>query len=193
MLDIDKSITWSDLNLILINGFELEIFDQCIKHIGDHVQNKLNKYSIVMEYANESDLRIRMYFSKRNKIFEQKDYNICIKKIIHKGKAKLTDFGYSISLGVLLWELSSGKAPHENQYDHLINYKILLGDRDKRQILLMNEYELYNKFWDKEHDNDKYFSLSLPDTIDSSTILPSNTSLIMNPPELEKSINADEE
>src|SRR6266540_550497 len=55
------------------------------------------------------------------------------------------------SLGVLLWEISSGKTPFEDHNDYTIITAILLGVREEKIAYTPDEYyKLYSKCWDEE-------------------------------------------
>ena len=58
------------------------------------------------------------------------------------------------SLGVLLWEISSGKSPFESHIDHTIIATILSGIREERIPDTPEEYyKLYSKCWNDEPEN----------------------------------------
>src|SRR2546421_21348 len=58
------------------------------------------------------------------------------------------------ALGVLLWELSSGRPPFENVEKHLIPLRIINGDREKPIDGTPLEYvELYTKCWNKDPES----------------------------------------
>ncbi|CAI2170433.1 19993_t:CDS:2 [Funneliformis geosporum] len=64
-------------------------------------------------------------------------------------KKPYTKYSDIYSLGVLLWELSSGKPPFKTQVDYTIVTTILSGNREERMPDTPNEYyELYNECWD---------------------------------------------
>src|SRR6266540_4269878 len=55
------------------------------------------------------------------------------------------------SLGVLLWEISSGKPPFENSNDYTIVANILLGHREEKIPDTPNGYyKLYSECWNNE-------------------------------------------
>jgi len=57
-------------------------------------------------------------------------------------------------LGVLFWEISSGKTPFEDCNDYTILATILSGDREERILDTPDEYyELYDKCWDDKPEN----------------------------------------
>ncbi len=54
-------------------------------------------------------------------------------------------------MGVLFWEISSGKTPFEDCNDYTILATILSGDREERILDTPDEYyELYDKCWDDD-------------------------------------------
>ncbi|SRR6266540_109021 len=58
------------------------------------------------------------------------------------------------SLGVLLWEISSGKSPFEDHNDYTISTAILSGVREERISYTPDEYyKLYSECWDEEPKN----------------------------------------
>ena len=58
------------------------------------------------------------------------------------------------SLGVLLWEISSGKTPFEDHNNYTIVAKILSREREERILDTPDEYyKLYSKCWNDEPEN----------------------------------------
>lgn len=62
-----------------------------------------------------------------------------------------TEYSDTYSLGVLLWEISSGQNPFEDQSDYTVIAAILSGYREERIKDTPDEYyELYSKCWNDE-------------------------------------------
>ncbi|CAG8564790.1 2565_t:CDS:2 [Funneliformis mosseae] len=72
-------------------------------------------------------------------------------EILKAGKSEqdpYTKYSDVYSLGVLLWNISSGKAPFKDQKDYTISTSILSGIREERIQNTPDEYfELYSKCW----------------------------------------------
>ncbi|RHZ75971.1 hypothetical protein Glove_208g207 [Diversispora epigaea] len=185
-----KSITDENYELFfkeLTNILAVNNNDNIIKFFGISIEPLTNKYLLVLQYANDGDLRIylRKNFEKLNwekKINMAKDialglYFIHESNIVHRdlhsknilvneGRLLIADLGLSqpldsnsnsvnggmfaytdpgylrdtkykrdkcsdiYSLGVLFWELSSGKPPFKDFHGLDILEKIRLGDRE---------------------------------------------------------------
>jgi|SRR5581483_9726830 len=77
-------------------------------------------------------------------------------EIIKTYKAKLKQDNYTkysdvYSLGVLLWQISSGKPPFEDRDNNMLYLAIMSGDREKRISGTPDRYyNLYNQCWNEE-------------------------------------------
>ncbi|CAB5217209.1 unnamed protein product [Rhizophagus irregularis] len=218
-----KLINSSDIQYKAWEAFKHELHMQSRAHSCENIirilgisKSDKGEYHIVMEYANEGDLKCYLlnhfkeldwnkkfklalditnglYFLHKEKILHRDLHAKNI--VIHKGKAKITDFGYSesmntaiiihenlfgniryvapeilraskakqypyteysdiYSLGVLLWEISSGRDPFEDHSDYTVLGAILSGYREERIKNTPDEYyDLYSKCWSDEPKN----------------------------------------
>ncbi|RIA92121.1 kinase-like domain-containing protein [Glomus cerebriforme] len=207
----------SDIQYKWWGAFKHELHMQSRVHSCENIirilgisKNFEDEYYIVMEYADEGDLKC--YLSKNFKNLDwNKKFGLALditnglyflhkeqilhrdlhakNIVIHQGKAKITDFGYSksmntitiiheklfgnipyvapeifeasktkqdpyseysdiYSLGILLWEISSGQSPFKDQQDYTVIAAILRGTREERKQGTPDEYyELYNGCW----------------------------------------------
>ncbi|CAB4490918.1 unnamed protein product [Rhizophagus irregularis] len=175
-----------------------------------------NNYCIVMEYADSAfDITNGVHYLHKEKIIHRDLHAKNI--VIHKGKAKITDFGYAksletqtkihteifgmipyvapellkhkgsqlppfswktdiYSLGVLLWELSSGYPPFENTDERLLQIHIICNKREEKIPDTPSDYyNLYTACWNENPEerpiieviHNKLLQLSNKDTEDS--------------------------
>ncbi|GBC47189.2 kinase-like domain-containing protein [Rhizophagus irregularis DAOM 181602=DAOM 197198] len=155
---------------------EFDFHENIIRFYGITTENQSNnskKYLLVMEYANNAfQLANAISFLHDEGIVHRDLHSNSI--LVHKDTIKLADFGLSkridessniqskifgmsdvYSIGVLLWEISSGRPPFCNEpYDVGLAMEILHGLREKPIPNTPDDYtKLYTDCWNNEPDN----------------------------------------
>ncbi|CAB5335477.1 unnamed protein product [Rhizophagus irregularis] len=156
---------------------DVDFHNNIIKFHGITVsekENKTKKYLLVLQFANGGSLRNYLkenfdMLSWRNKInlaYQLAGAVSClhdegiIHRDLHSGNKFSLESSYILdeksdvySIGVLLWEISSGHPPFEDIEQYALMLKVLQGIREKPIPDTPTEYvDLYTECWDGEPD-----------------------------------------
>ncbi|CAB4403916.1 unnamed protein product [Rhizophagus irregularis] len=130
-------------------------------------ENRINNYMLVIEYADGGTLRDYLKKSFTDLTWNNK-YNLayqlacgvsCLHNegIVHRDLHSNNILSDIYSIGVLLWEISSGQPPFyddDEQYDLRLALDILQGFRETPVTGTPEDYKkLYTECWDSEPDN----------------------------------------
>ncbi|CAB4395467.1 unnamed protein product [Rhizophagus irregularis] len=123
---------------------EIDFHENIIRFYGITTENQSNnskKYFLVMEYANNA-------FQLANAILFLHDEGI-VHRDLHSNNSDV------YSIGVLLWEISSGRPPFcDEPYDLGLAMEILHGLREKPIPNTSEDYiKIYTYCWNNEPDN----------------------------------------
>ncbi|CAB4388095.1 unnamed protein product [Rhizophagus irregularis] len=158
------NVTMEEIVRELKNQREVDFHDNIIRCLGiSKLESENNhNYLLVMEYADGADFglskRIGASSNIQSKLFGSVPY--IDPKIFGNNPSQMSSLNEKsdvYSVGVLLWEISSGKPPfyvEDKSYDICLALNIFRGQRETVVPGTLVKYEsIYTKCWDGEPDN----------------------------------------
>ncbi|GBC07027.1 hypothetical protein RclHR1_00720036 [Rhizophagus clarus] len=156
--DADED-TWKNFIkevIILKNHRKVDYHKNIIRFYGISKDPTLNEYLMILEYANQADLGLSKQLADiSNGINEIKGVIPYIDpQALKNNDYKLDKKSDVYSVGVLLWEISSGRPPFEKSINKAsMMLSIVSGNREKPVTNTPLEYQsLYIRCWDDDPD-----------------------------------------